>query len=297
MKTHQTPADELIYELGLEAQVMEDFHARATEDYQNTHTIMGKHWYALGLESNEEDQQKDQGHKSSILVRVIDALIAFIKRILQMILKFLSGVDMNAEDDRRKQADDIRKNKQSVDFVKDTVAKLSAESLAVIAAIETDTHFTPTFNQAIKYDRDIELPRNADDIATLNKNRALCLKLTGALNDLNSSVEKYAAMEENERNYPLEKALKAGLSINGSENGEYLKTFAASRDLQQKYEHMLKLVERFRNTNVSQSIIDDMQKVVSITSKQFVMEVKVFIAYTDLNKAIIHVNNKIFAKG
>lgn len=51
------------------------------EEYDNSASLQGKSWFAIGLESEEADQAKDSEAKKNILMKIIEKIVNFIKAI------------------------------------------------------------------------------------------------------------------------------------------------------------------------------------------------------------------------
>ncbi len=67
--------------IALECDKLESIVTVGLEEFNNSHAALGKSWYALGLEDDASDKQKDGGNKRNILLRLIDRIVAFIKSI------------------------------------------------------------------------------------------------------------------------------------------------------------------------------------------------------------------------
>lgn len=85
MKTIPISTDNDLHALGLEAQALDDFFAKSSQDYYDTPAAQGKSWFAIGLESNEDAQEKDTANKGSIIKRMIEAIKKFIKSFIAKI--------------------------------------------------------------------------------------------------------------------------------------------------------------------------------------------------------------------
>lgn len=294
MKLEQDNA--VLNQIALEVRALEDLFSKETVAYHNTAQLLGKPWYGLALESNQEDEQKDQANKGKVIQRILETIVNFIKRILSSIVKFFTGYDSVKEEARRKRANEIWERRKEVDFVKTVMERLPGEVKVVICAIEENSSFSETFDRNIKLDRTITITKHSYDHGALVKNRLLAERLEEGINTLQEYLR--AAAEENayDRDAHLLRSLRSGISINGSENGDYLKAFATTKDVKKKYEDLLEVVEKFQKTGVEHEVIEGVQKVASVLSKQFSMEVKVFTTYTKLNQTIISVNEQVYGK-
>lgn len=296
MKTHQDSADTVIYQLGLEAQALEDFFAKTSAEYYKPAAIPGKAWYAFALESSDQDEQKDQAKKSSIMQRLLDSIIGFIKRILSAIETFFAKFTGSQEKANNDKAEEIRKRRKTIDFANSVIEKLSATVKVTICAIEENNSFTQTLNNNIKADRVVTIPKDWSDALELNRNRQLTVDIEEGIDKLQEALREAEAKDDTARDAGLLKALKGGLSINGSENGDYLKVFATAQETKKKYEQLLEAATKFQNSGAPNDAVSLMQKIGGVLSKQFSMEAKVFMAYTKLNAAVIEVNDTIYAK-
>lgn len=93
MHIAQDTTDQLVHELGLEAQNMETLLRQEFHTYHNTASLQGKSWFAIGLESNDADQEADQGNKKSVVRRMIDKIVAFIRAVIAKIKAFFGKKD------------------------------------------------------------------------------------------------------------------------------------------------------------------------------------------------------------
>ena len=76
--------------LALEAQTLEDIFIQEKHNLYNSASLLGKTWYAVGLESVDSDTDKDNANKQGIVRRMIDAILNFIKRIIEKVKAFFS---------------------------------------------------------------------------------------------------------------------------------------------------------------------------------------------------------------
>lgn len=76
--------------LALEAQVLEDIFTQEKHNLHNSASLLGKPWYAVGLESIDSDTDKDNANKQGIVRRMIGAILNFIKRIIEKVKAFFS---------------------------------------------------------------------------------------------------------------------------------------------------------------------------------------------------------------
>ena len=76
--------------LALEAQVLEDIFTQEKHNLHNSASLLGKPWYAVGLESVDSDTDKDNANKQGIVRRMIGAILNFIKRIIEKVKAFFS---------------------------------------------------------------------------------------------------------------------------------------------------------------------------------------------------------------
>lgn len=296
MKNHQDSNDAVVRQIGLAVQAMEEFFSQATEEYYNTPVVLGKPWYALGLESNYEDGQRDQASKRHIIDRIVDAFIKFVGKILDAISEFFSRINFTEEQKRAARAREIRKNRQEVKFAEAIVEKLPKHVLVTLYAAEVHVNFTEVFNKNLQIDRKIVIPRNWDNPSDVEKVLEVSKELEEGIDTLQRFLNDAESVSEDRRAMRIGDSLKNGVSINGSENGDYLKSFASANDARLRYSELLGAAERFKRNGADPAKVAAMQKVATTLSNQFAMETKVFTAYTKLNRSIIEVNDVIFAK-
>lgn len=254
-------------------------------------TSLLRHWN-IGLESN--DQEIDE-KKKSILEKVWDFIIGMLKKIYNAVVQFISNIDITGEKEKAKKAEEVvKKHKASVNFSTDVISKLSPAALAVIHAIEKEKEFIPQYNTNIYTDSKIVFSSSMPNEREITKNEELVKELEEGIVKLNGFITTAESKPENERNYPLIKTLDSGVSINGSENGAYLKVFEKNSASKKKYEQLTELAEKFKSRGASEEVVEVMKKIAISLSKQFSLEARVVKTYLNLNEAIIQVNNKTY---
>lgn len=77
--------------IALEAHALEHAITSGVEEYRNTPALQGKSWFAIGLEFNETETAVDEGNKSGVIHRMVEAIRKFIQRIVAHIQQFLGG--------------------------------------------------------------------------------------------------------------------------------------------------------------------------------------------------------------
>ena len=87
--------------IALEAQAIDAVLSEERRKLQERHELLGKSWYALGLESNDSDVEKDNANKQGIIHRMIDVVLNFIKRIIEKIKSFFAKKDMKKTEDAK----------------------------------------------------------------------------------------------------------------------------------------------------------------------------------------------------
>lgn len=121
------------------------------EELSNTHTLQGKKWYGLGLESDDTNNKKDTAAKKNIILRMIDRLVDMIKAIGSKIAewyrkckaaisKFFSKKEPNPKDieDRfNRLIKDI-----TDDHISRVIANLSERSKNALAGIAYKQYFS-----------------------------------------------------------------------------------------------------------------------------------------------------------
>lgn len=233
--------------------------------------------------------------KKSVLEKIWDFIINLLKKILLAFVKFMTGIDLEAEAKIAKEAADIVKNKEkeNIDFVEDVIKKINKTNLAVISAIEEDEDFITTYNENLEHDKQIKIPNSSYQIGDITRNSKAADFIIAGLDKLSSAIATAEAKPDEDRDAKLRKTLTDGLSINGAENAAYLKAFAGKAEGKKRYEHMIEAAEKMKAEYASDSVLESMRKVATALSKQFSMEVRVVGAYVNFNKAVISVNNKI----
>lgn len=68
-------------QIALECDRLETSVKAGLEEFGETHKLIGKSWYSIGLENNDSDREKDSDNKRNILLRIIDRIVSFIKMI------------------------------------------------------------------------------------------------------------------------------------------------------------------------------------------------------------------------
>lgn len=247
-----------------------------------------------GLESEDEELTEK---KKSMLEKVWEFIARLLRAMLNAFVKFISGINMTAERQHAKNAEEILKNKKkdNIQFVDDVVKQLAPNVLAVISAIEEDKTFVADFNKNVELDRKITVPPRHAGFRELNRNFEAGEIMERNLTKLNGSIAAAEAKEESARDQALRHTLESGFSITGSENAAYLKAFEDSAHTEKKYEKMAQAAEEFKNGYFDDDVVASMKKLVTAMSKQFALEVKVVGAYMKLTKAVITVNKKIYA--
>ncbi len=232
-------------------------------------------------------------NKKSALEKVLNAIIAFLRRIFGMITKFLSGVDYNAERERAQRAAKIAENQEKMESFGDEVMKrLPKPHLAVLATIHHEKEFLPTFFENVKLDRSINTPEGSRWVDERENEKAD--KLAQTASQLHLMIIKWGEESESIQRLPLSKMLTEGISIDGAEHGAYFKDFLSARDERQRFEGMLKAAEQLsvRGPDVEEKV-KSIQKIAHALGNQYVIELKVVQSYMRLNKEIIAVNDKI----
>lgn len=88
-------------DIALEAQAIDSVLTKERLKLQSSHALLGKSWYAVGLESNDSDIERDNANKQGIIRRMIDVVLNFIKRIIEKIKAFFAKNDAKkTEDDK-----------------------------------------------------------------------------------------------------------------------------------------------------------------------------------------------------
>lgn len=90
--------------IALEAQALEDIFAQERHNHFNSGALIGKNsWYSVALESSDTEEQKDDDNKKGIVRRMIDALIGFIKKVIEKIKALFGGKVGNKEEAKQEE--------------------------------------------------------------------------------------------------------------------------------------------------------------------------------------------------
>lgn len=84
-------AEQFTQTIALECQALETIFSKELNNYHNTPALLGKRWYAIGLESIDSEKIKDSSNKGNVIRRMIDAIVGFIRRLVNKIKTFFSG--------------------------------------------------------------------------------------------------------------------------------------------------------------------------------------------------------------
>lgn len=231
--------------------------------------------------------------KKSTLVKIWDAFIAFLKKVYQFITKIVTGVDLKAEEEMAEKARKIAENRLSVDFVNEVVRLVPKKNLVIIAAIETDSGFMKTYEEAINLDRDIYAPSRIMDKKEIAKGVAQATDLEKLTTRCQASLTQAMGLDEEDTERPLRHALGAGLSISGSEHGAYIKRFAETCDNKQRFEKLLDAAESYKRSYGPEEEVSGMRKIATALAQQFTLELHVVQTFIKLNHALLQVNEKI----
>lgn len=83
MNTNTSPADAFALTIANEAMALEKILSQYNNDIHDTPRMLGKSWFAIGLESNEHETTQDNVNKQGIIKRMIDAIINFIRNFVK----------------------------------------------------------------------------------------------------------------------------------------------------------------------------------------------------------------------
>lgn len=95
-----TELQQFVHNVALECDALERVFSQETLNYHRTPELLGKQWYAVGLESNDVDTVKDSGNKQNLIQRLIEYIRGFIATVIERIKKFFgdgSNSKKNAE--------------------------------------------------------------------------------------------------------------------------------------------------------------------------------------------------------
>lgn len=71
-----------------DCQQLEHITSVGLEELADSHQLIGKQWYALGLEDDNSDAEKDLANKKGIVARVVERIVSFMKSIAEKIAKW-----------------------------------------------------------------------------------------------------------------------------------------------------------------------------------------------------------------
>lgn len=234
-----------------------------------------------------------ENEKKGALARIWDAFIAFLKKVYQFITKTITGIDLKAEEELAEKARKVAKNRLSVDFVNDVVKFIPKKNLAIIAAIETDSDFVKKYQEAISFDRNINVPGIYSPRHQIKEAAQQAAELENITTQLNVAIAHATSLDDEDRERPLRHALGSGTSINGSEHAAYFKKFFEERDSKQRFEELIKTAEKYKKDIGEDEEVNNMRKIASALSKQYTLELHVAQTFLILNRALIEVNDKI----
>lgn len=261
---------------------------------QAINTALQRHWN-IGMESHDDTAPENKKH---ILEKLWDFIIKILTKIKNAVHKFFTGIDVEEEKKNAKQAEEILKNKEknNIDFVNDIVSALSASTLAVISAIEEEKDFIRMYDDNLAADSKIAVPSSIHRILDLQRHGPLISTMDANIAQMNEFITQATNKDEEARNKALRTTLASGFSINGSENAAYLKSFTKNQGSEKKCDQLTYLAEELKRINAAEDKVELMKKIAVTFSKQFTLEARVVDTYIKLSKAIIGVNNKIYAE-
>ena len=128
--------------IALEAQAIDRVLSEERRKLQERHALLGKSWYALGLESNDSDVEKDNANKQGIIHRMIDVVLNFIKRIIEKIIErnektgeLLKKVRDTIDYDTKEQVESVRKSALAALHVMNLACRVNSAGRAAAAAV------------------------------------------------------------------------------------------------------------------------------------------------------------------
>ena len=234
-----------------------------------------------------------ENEKKSVIAKIWDTFIAFLKKIYQFVVNVFSGIDLKAEKEIADKARKVAENRLSVDFVNEVVNFLPKSDLAVIAAIEESGDFMKKYEKSIEVDRNIHIPNRIMSNREIAEGSQQATELSQLTMQLNASIAQAMSMDDEDRERPLRQTLGAGTSINGSEHAAYFNKFFEERNNKQRFEELLRTAESYRRSYGPEEEVAGMRKIATALSQQFVMELKVVHTFRTLNRALLEVNEKI----
>lgn len=142
-------------QIASECRRLEQVVTAGLEELDNSHALLGKPWYGIGLEDNTADQQKDSGNKRNIVLRMIDRILAFIKaigakvaewyrRCKTAITKFFGKEDIDPKA-VSKRFDSLAKD-LSAETIDQVIASLSESEKKSLAEV-VNTDYNKAFNE------------------------------------------------------------------------------------------------------------------------------------------------------
>lgn len=113
MKTIQQSIPDFNTQIALECDALDKVFAQELFNYHQTPLSQNKSWFAIGLESNDRDVEKDNSMKSGVIKRMIDAIINFIKRMIDRISSFFKRRKEDKQESNKEFADNYKKQLQN----------------------------------------------------------------------------------------------------------------------------------------------------------------------------------------
>lgn len=168
-------------QLDIDIAALEELLDKEANNYHNTPSLLGKKWYGIGLEDNEANDQKDEANKKGIIRKMIDAIKAFIARVVAKIKSFFKS---KSKSDVQAEADFVKNYKEP-----SAEAKAKAFEEYVRAERARSEKFTKeTSEQSNKNAKDLD--KKIDEREKDNKERAEKLAKIKAESDARAAVSK-----------------------------------------------------------------------------------------------------------
>lgn len=200
---------EIAKSIALEAHALENVLNQSNLDYHSTGLKMGKSWFAVGLESNDNDTAQDGEAKKGIIRRMIEAMVNFIRKIVERIKQLFSRTPKEKVDEAIR-ADKAWHGPTDEDLVKDLAAwarqsmqqdaELQAQTERLKKSAEESRKRNAEFNA--KSDEMLSRARESsakhkklmDDIKRMNAGQ---MSLDEAIDNLNEQFSGKAPKKEN----------------------------------------------------------------------------------------------------
>lgn len=244
--------EDFVHTIALECDALEMAMFSDTQAFHSSANLLGKSWYAVGLESNEKEVQQDNANKGGIVKRMIDSIISFIKRIVERIRAFFSKTDKKKVEETAEFAKHYSSPSDEA-FIKavDEFAR-QAQGSADRARAATKVHKA---GQAASD----SLKATNDSMTSANKSaQAASNSMQGAIDKLSEELGKKATKADVEEVFVNEKVKKAQSRLGA--DGVTLVVAAANPSFHARFKEGIKLLEELSQDGDVYKMIHNRQK-------------------------------------